>query len=112
MWYDKILFFFKDKELRNKFLIVVFIFLVFRIVANIPIPGIGQENLRKFFAQNQVFGFLNLFGGGPISIFSIFFWGLGPYIPATIILQLLTMIFPSLEQLYKEEGEAGRQKFN
>ena len=112
MWYDKILFLFKSKDLRNKFLIVVGLFIVFRIAANIPIPGIGTENLRRFFADNQVFGLLNLFSGGALSNFSIVLLGLGPYITGTIILQLLTMIFPALEKLYKEEGEAGRQKFN
>jgi len=112
MWYDKILFLFKSKELRNKFLFVIFLFVVFRIAANIPIPGIGIENLRKFFDQNQVFGLLNLFTGGALSNFSVVLLGLGPYITATIILQLLTMIFPALEKMYKEEGESGRQKFN
>ncbi len=112
MWYDKILFLFKNKELRNKFLFVIFLFVVFRVAANIPIPGIGVENLRKFFDQNQVFGLLNVFTGGALSNFSIALLGLGPYITATIILQLLTMIFPALERLYKEEGEAGRHKFN
>lgn len=112
MWYDKILFLFKSKELRKKFLFVMFLFVVFRIAANIPIPGIGAENLRKFFDQNQIFGLLNLFTGGALSNFSIVLLGLGPYITATIILQLLTMIFPALEKLYKEEGASGRQKFN
>ncbi len=112
MWYDKILFLFKNKELRNKIIFILFLFLVFRIAANIPIPGIGSENLRKFFADNQVFGLLNLFSGGALSNFSIVLLGVGPYITATIILQLLTMIFPALERMYKEEGEAGRHKFN
>jgi len=112
MWYDKIVSLFRNKDLRNKFIFILFLFVVFRIVANIPIPGIGTEGLRKFFAQNQVFGLLNVFSGGALSNFSIVLLGLGPYITATIILQLLTMIFPSLERLYKEEGEAGRQKFN
>jgi preprotein translocase subunit SecY len=112
MWYDKILFLLKNKELRNKFLFVIFLFIVFRIAANIPIPGIGAENLKKFFDQNQVFGLLNLFTGGALSNFSVVLLGLGPYITSTIILQLLTMIFPALEKLYKEEGESGRQKFN
>ncbi|MCX6721910.1 MAG: preprotein translocase subunit SecY [Candidatus Staskawiczbacteria bacterium] len=112
MWYEKILFLFKNKELRNKFLFVVFLFVVFRLAANVPIPGIGAENLRKFFDQNQVFGLLNLFTGGALSNFSIVLLGLGPYITATIILQLLTMIFPALEKMYKEEGESGRKKFN
>jgi len=112
MWYDKIFFLFKNKDLRKKFIFVIFLFIVFRIAANIPIPGIGADNLRKFFDQNQVFGLLNLFTGGALSNFSIVLLGLGPYITATIILQLLTMIFPALEKLYKEEGEAGRKKFN
>ena len=86
--------------------------MVFRVAANIPIPGVGLEELKKFFAQNQVFGFLDIFSGGALSNFSIVLLGLGPYITATIILQLLTMIFPALEKMYKEEGEAGRQKFN
>ncbi len=112
MWFDKITFLFKNKELRSKFLFVIFLFVVFRFAANIPIPGIGADDLRKFFDQNQVFGLLNLFTGGALSNFSVILLGLGPYITATIILQLLTMIFPALERLYKEEGEAGRQKFN
>src|SRR3989344_5165772 len=112
MWYEKILFLFKNKDIRKKFLFVIFLFVVFRIAANVPIPGIGLENLRKFFEQNQVFGLLNIFSGGALSNFSIVLMGVGPYITATIILQLLTMIFPALEKMYKEEGEAGRQKFN
>src|SRR6185295_16861610 len=112
MWYDKITTLFKNKDLRNKFLMILFLFVVFRIAANVPIPGIGAENLRRFFDQNQVFGLLNVFSGGALSNFSIVLLGLGPYITATIILQLLTMIFPFLDKMYKEEGEAGRQKFN
>jgi len=112
MWYEKISFLFKNKELRTKFLFVIFLFIVFRIAANIPIPGIGTENLKQMFEQNQAFGLMNIFTGGAMSNFSVVMLGLGPYITATIILQLLTMIFPALERLYKEEGEAGRQKFN
>ncbi len=112
MWYDKITTLFRNKDLRNKVLIILFLFVVFRVAANIPIPGIGADNLRRFFDQNQVFGLLNIFSGGALSNFSIVLLGLGPYITATIVLQLLTMIFPALEKMYKEEGEAGRQKFN
>ena len=112
MWYEKILFLFKNKELRKKFLFVILLFVVFRVAANIPIPGIGTENLKQMFDQNQAFGLMNIFTGGAMSNFSVVMLGLGPYITATIILQLLTMIFPSLEKLYKEEGEAGKQKFN
>ncbi len=112
MWYQKITLLFKEKELRNKILFILFIFAVFRLAANIPIPGIDLSNLRRFFAGNQFFGLLNLFTGGALSNFSIVMLGLGPYITSVIILQLLTMIFPQLERMYKEEGEAGRQKFN
>ncbi|MEI7425063.1 MAG: preprotein translocase subunit SecY, partial [Candidatus Staskawiczbacteria bacterium] len=92
MWYEKILFLFKNKELRTKFLFVIFLFVVFRVAANIPIPGIGAENLRSFFNQNQAFGLLNVFTGGALSNFSVVLLGLGPYITSTIIFKLLSMI--------------------
>jgi preprotein translocase subunit SecY len=110
--WQKILQIFKIPELRNKILFVLGAFVVFRIIANIPVPGIDISKLRSFFEGNQLFGLLNLFTGGAMSNFSVAMLGLGPYITALIIMQLLTMIFPGLEQLYKEEGEAGRQKFN
>ncbi|MDP2930131.1 MAG: preprotein translocase subunit SecY, partial [bacterium] len=103
---------FKIKDLRGKILFVLGVFVVFRIMANIPIPGIETEKLRQFFEGNQFFGLLNIFSGGALDNMSIVMLGLGPYITSTIILQLLTMIFPALERLYKEEGEKGRQKFN
>lgn len=111
-WLGKLILVFKDSQLRKKILFVLFIFFVFRLAANIPIPGIDTENLQRFFGENQVFGLLNLFTGGALSKLSIVMLGLGPYITATIILQLLTMIFPAFEKLYKEEGEQGKQKFN
>ncbi len=91
---------------------VLTIFVIFRLVANIPVPGIDTERLRSFFEGNQLFGLLNMFTGGAMSNLSIAMLGMGPYITAVIIMQLLTMIFPKLEAIYKEEGEAGRQKFN
>ncbi|MBU2578624.1 preprotein translocase subunit SecY [Patescibacteria group bacterium] len=112
MWFSKLIFIFKDKQLRNKILFVLFIFAIFRLIANIPIAGIDMENLKRFFAENQFFGLLNLFVGGALSNLSIIMLGLGPYITATIIMQLLTMIFPQLEKIYKEEGEAGKKRFN
>lgn len=111
-WFQKLILVFKDKQLRNKILFVLAMFAVFRLAANIPIPGIDIENLRRFFAENQFFGLLNLFVGGALSNLSIVMLGLGPYITSVIILQLLTMIFPQLERMYKEEGEEGRRKFN
>jgi len=112
MWYQKITQIFKIKELRNKIIFVLAVFAIFRIMANIPMPGINAENLRNFFNQFQMFGLLNVFTGGALDRLSIVMLGLGPYITSVIILQLLTMIFPQLEKMYKEEGDAGRQKFN
>ena len=112
MWWEKVIQVFKIRDLRNKILFVLAIFVIFRIMANIPIPGIDAENLRNFFNQFQMFGLLNVFTGGALDNLSIVMLGLGPYITAVIIFQLLTMIFPQLEKMYKEEGEAGRQKFN
>ena len=103
---------FKIPDLRKKILFILGIFLVFRVMANIPIPGIDTERLKQFFEGNQLFGLLNIFTGGALDNLSIVMLGLGPYITATIVLQLLTMIFPALERMYKEEGEAGRAKFN
>lgn len=103
---------FKIKELRNKIFFILALLVVFRLIANIPVPGVDQEQLKNFFSNNQLFGLLNLFSGGGLSSISIVMLGVGPYITASIIMQLLTMIIPRLEQIYKEEGEAGRQKFN
>ncbi|HOI60043.1 MAG TPA: preprotein translocase subunit SecY [Candidatus Pacearchaeota archaeon] len=102
----------KTKELRNKILFVLGMFAIFRLMANIPIPGIDLAKIQEFFAMNEFFGMLSLFTGGALDNVSIIMLGLGPYITATIIFQLLTMVFPQLEKLYKEEGEQGRQKFN
>jgi len=111
-WINKVIQIFRIRDLRNKILFVLGVFVVFRLMASIPMPSIDTENLRQFFNQFQIFGLLNLFTGGTLSNLSIAMLGLGPYITAVIIMQLLTMIFPQLERMYKEEGEAGRQKFN
>jgi len=111
-WLNKIIQVFKIKDLRKKIFFVLMILVIFRIAANIPVPGIDTEQLKQFFANNQLFGLLNIFTGGAMSNLSIVMLGLGPFITATIIMQLLTMIFPQMEALYKEEGERGRQKFN
>jgi preprotein translocase subunit SecY len=111
MW-EKLVQIFKIKELRNKILFVLGILVVFRVAANIPVPGVNIDQLRSFFENNQFFGLLNMFSGGGLRNISVVMLGVGPYITASIIMQLLTMIIPRLEQIYKEEGEAGRQKFN
>lgn len=111
-WFQKLVQIFKIKDLRSKILFILLIFAIFRTMANIPIPGIDAQGMKNFFNQFQMFGLLNVFTGGALDRLSIVMLGLGPYITAVIIFQLLTMIFPQLERIYKEEGEAGRQKFN
>lgn len=112
MWYDKILAIFKNRDLRNKVLFVLAMMIVFRLAANVPIPGVDKEKLENFFQANQFFGLMNVFTGGALENFSIVMLGLGPYITATIIMQLLTLIFPNLKEMYQESGEEGRKKFN
>lgn len=103
---------FKIKELRNKILFVLAILVIFRLAANIPLPGVDVNRLKELFSSNQFLGMLNVFSGGGLNNISIMLLGVGPYITASIIMQLLTMLVPRLNQLYREEGEAGRQKFN
>lgn len=101
----------KARDIRNSILYVLALLLIFRIAAHIPVPGVDAAQLRGYFAGNQVLGLINLFSGGAMENFSIVMLGVGPYITASIILQLLTMIVPRFEALSKE-GEYGRQKIN
>ncbi|MFH1657096.1 MAG: preprotein translocase subunit SecY [bacterium] len=112
MLFNKIIQIFKIEDLRKKIVFVLGVFVVFRLMANIPIPGVDPQSLQQLFEQFQMLGLLNVFSGGALSNLSIVMLGLGPYITAVIILQLLTMIIPQFEKMYKEEGEQGRQKFN
>ena len=109
---NKILAILKYKDLRNRILFVLGMMLIFRIAANIPIPGVDIQKLKEFFTANQFFGLMSLFTGGALEKLSIVMLGMGPYITAIVIMQLLSLIFPRLEEMYKEEGEAGKQKFN
>lgn len=109
---EKILQIFKSPDLRKKVFIVASLLLVFRIFAAIPIPGVDFGKLRLLLNSNQLLGFFDLFSGGALSKLSIVMLGVGPYITATIIMQLLTMIFPFLKEIYYEQGEMGRAKFN
>lgn len=109
---NKLLQILKRPDLRNRVLFILGILVVSRLISNIPIPAVDSSQLREFFAQNQFFGLISAFTGGSLDALSIGMLGLGPYITASIIMQLLTMIFPSLEQMYKYEGEAGRMRFN
>ena len=102
----------KIPELRNKLLLVLGLLIVYRLVASVPIPAIDTERIKSFTESNQIFGLLDIFSGGGFSNFSLVALGVGPYITASIIMQLFTMVIPSLNRLYKEEGDQGRQIFN
>ncbi|PLS19944.1 preprotein translocase subunit SecY [Neptunicoccus cionae] len=103
----------KAKELQSRILFALGLLIVYRIGTFIPVPGIDAGALRDFVegAQTGVGGILNMFSGGAIGRMAIFALGIMPYISASIIVQLLTAMVPSLEQL-KKEGEAGRKKIN
>jgi preprotein translocase subunit SecY len=102
---------FQTPEIRKKILFTALVFIVFRLFAHIPVAGVNIVQLKALFAQNQFLGLLDIFSGGTLANFSVMGLGLNPYINASIILQLLTMVFPKLEELSKE-GETGRQKIN
>ena len=98
-------------DLRKKILMVMLLLGVTRVLAAVPIPGVDITALRQFFNQNQLFGLLDIFSGGGLSNFSIAMLGVGPYITASIIMQLLAILIPKLGELQKE-GEQGRAKVN
>ncbi len=100
-----------DKAIRNRILFVLGALVIFRALAAIPIPGVDQTVLEQFFANNQFLGLLNIFSGGGLANLSIVMLGVGPYITASIIMQLLTVMSPQVKALQSEEGEAGRAKF-
>lgn len=110
-FFHKVRLAFGDAEIRSRILFVAGAMVLFRFLATIPVPGVDRNALAVFFSQNQFFGLLNLFSGGGLSQLSIVMLGVGPYITASIIMQLGTIIFPQLKEIYTEEGEAGRAKF-
>ena len=99
------------KDLRNSLLFVMAMLIIFRIAAHIPVPGVNIANLKDFFSRNEMLGMLNILSGGAMSNFSLVAMGIAPYITASIIMQLLTMIVPRLEELSKE-GASGYKKIN
>ncbi len=102
----------KVKDLRNRIIFVALLLVATRILAHIPIPGIDVTGLRSLLNNNQLLGLFDIFSGGGLSNFSVAMLGIGPYITASIIVQLLTVIIPKLGELSKEGGEAGRMKIN
>ncbi|MEI8339347.1 MAG: preprotein translocase subunit SecY [bacterium] len=109
---NKIKLVWSDGTLRKRVMFVIIALVVFRLLANIPIPGVDVMKLQAFFAGNDFLGMMNIFSGGGLTNLSIVMLGVGPYITSSIIMQLLMMMFPSLKQLYQEEGEIGRKKFS
>ncbi len=101
----------KIPELRKKLLFTLAIFVIFRFAAHIPVPGVDVNALKELFSRSQLLGLLDIFSGGTLANFSIMALGLNPYINASIVFQLLTMVIPKLEALSKE-GEGGREKIN
>ncbi len=109
---EKISLVFKDLNLRKRIFFVLGALLVFRFLSNIPIPGINASRLAEVLEGNQLLGLFNVFSGGGLSNLSIVMLGVGPYITASIIMQLLTVMSPRLKAMYQEEGELGRKKFS
>lgn len=102
---------FTDKYIRRKIFFVLLILAIFRVLAAIPIPGVDAFRLQGFLDSNQFLGLLNIFSGGGLSALSIVMMGVSPYITASIIMQLLTLMSPRLKSMYHEEGAEGRQRF-
>ncbi len=102
---------FRAPDIRRRILFVLGILVVYRLLAQVPLPGIDREQLRAFFEQNEAFGFLDLFSGGGLSSLSIVALTMNPYINASIIMQLMTGVIPRLQALQRE-GEYGRQRLN
>jgi len=102
---------FRAPDIRRRILYVLGILIVFRFLASVPVPGIDRTQLQSFLEDNPIFGLLNLFSGGGLSQLSIVALGMNPYINASIIMQLMTGVIPSLQALSRE-GEYGRNRIN
>lgn len=102
---------FVDESLRNRILITLGMLVLARVLAVIPIPGIDAIKLQSLFSGSQFLSLLNVFSGGGLSTLSLVMLGVGPYITASIIMQLLTMMVPKLKAMNQEEGDAGRRRF-
>lgn len=102
----------KSKDVRKKIFFVLIILVIYRLVSHIPMPGVDAGQLAKFIENNQLIGLLDIFSGGGLSSLSIVLLGVGPYITASIVIQLLTQVIPKLHELQKEGGEEGHRKIN
>lgn len=111
MWLSAVKNLWTVRELKRRLLFTLLVFALFRLSAHLPVPGVNIPALQQLLNSFAIFGFFNLFSGGGLQNFSIAALGLNPYINASIIMQLLTMVFPKLEELSKE-GEFGRERIN
>src|SRR3989344_7289797 len=102
---EKLKLIFRDESLRKRIFFVLGILALSRVLAIIPIPGIDTMRLQSLFASSEFLNLLNIFSGGGLSNLSIVMLGVGPYITASIIMQLLTVMVPALKRIYHEEGE-------
>lgn len=109
--WNKIRMIFIDKILRKKVIFVLLALVAFRLLSNIPIPGVDTAQLERVINNNQLLGAFNILSGGGLSHLSIIMLGVGPYITGSIIMQLLTIMVPRLKSMYQEEGELGKKKF-
>ena len=100
-----------DETLRTRVLFVLAALVVFRLLAAIPVPGVDLGRIQAALADSPFLALFNVFSGGGFSSFSIVMLGVGPYITASIIMQLMTILIPRLKEMYQEEGDAGRQRF-
>jgi preprotein translocase subunit SecY len=109
--FDSLLNAFRAPDIRRRLLYVLGILVVFRFLAHVPVPGVDQAQLATYLQSNALFGVLDLLSGGGLSSFSVVALGVNPYINASIIMQLMTGVVPSLQSLQRE-GEYGRNKIN
>lgn len=100
-----------EKAIRDRVLFVLFALIVFRVLTAVPIPGVDLNVLNQFFENNQFLGLMNIFSGGGLTNLSIVMLGVGPFITASIIMQLMTVMSSKLKAMYSEEGETGRARF-
>ncbi len=100
-----------NQALRQKILFTALIIFVYRMLAHVPVPGVALGSIRTLFEGNQFLSLLNIFSGGTLANFSLAAVGINPYITASIVLQLGTMLLPKLKEIQKD-GEAGREKIN
>jgi preprotein translocase subunit SecY len=100
-----------ESAIRDRILFVLFALIVFRVLTAVPIPGVDLNVLNQFFENNQFLGLMNIFSGGGLTNLSIVMLGVGPFITASIIMQLMTVMSSKLKAMYSEEGETGRARF-